>query len=180
MSALDRSMEAVDRGNAILNKFQKSRTRDQSFEVNDQSVNEDNSVSVGYYDAVADGSNVGLMYSATKKMRDVSMSGFIFSTPMGVERERSYEIGSEQRGTIEPEALDLVRIAMSKVISLGNKDKLDKGDKEEGEDEDGDEDAFTLTSPIQTALHPNADKNLHELYTYLQGVEEQLESIGGK
>ena len=114
--------QAVIAGGDILQRFRMAKAKENSFGVSNKSfANDENSVSVGYYDAIADGSNLGLAYSASKR-RDhnasslISGSGIFMSTP--AERDpNKLSFGNES------ESIDLVRSILARLAFLQQTDK---------------------------------------------------------
>lgn len=111
--------EAVNVGGDLLSRFRSAKAKDSSFSKS-FAANDEHSVSGGFFDAVADGSNLGLAYSATKR-RDqnassmISASGLFMSTPAERDPNKSYAQDSE--------AIDLIRTTLARVAFLQQSDK---------------------------------------------------------
>lgn len=146
-------MASLD-GSAFLKRYQNSASKADRSQVDD-------SISLSYYDAVADGKHLADVYSAQKRhvLNDSSMmnsstaSNFIFGTPDD-RGASTYDIGSPVNGGA-PDALELVRGALSKLMMRDNNNN-------ESKDEN-------------TGNNDN-DKSLDDIVAMLQGVEEQLDA----
>ena len=113
-------VQAVQAGSDILQRFRSAKAKDASF--SKSFVQDDTSVSVGYFDAIADGSNLGLQFSASKR-RDhhnsssiISASGLFMSTPAERDPTKSSYPG-------EHESVELVRNILARLAFLQQADK---------------------------------------------------------
>ena len=114
--------QAVQAGSDILQRFRSAKAKDASFSKSSFAHDENSVASVGYFDAIADGSNLGLMFSASKR-RDhntssiISSSGLLFmSTP--AERDPA-----KVAFPAEHESIDLVRNILARLAFLQQTDK---------------------------------------------------------
>jgi len=113
---------AVQAGGDILQRFRQAKAKDSSFVsgLTNRSLqqNEETSVSVGYFDAIADGSNLGLAYSASKKRdRDVNASSSMLFMATPAERDPT----AKPRSDSEP--IELVRGILARLAFLEQNDK---------------------------------------------------------
>lgn len=118
-SSLDHAVQA---GSDILQRFRSAKAKDASFGLSSKSfTNDDNSVSVGYYDAIADGSNLGLAYSASKRRdHNASSVNSAFDLFMSTPAERD---PSKSAYVVESESIDLLRNALARLAFLQQSDK---------------------------------------------------------
>lgn len=176
----DLSIDAISAGNSILNRFVSTRAKERSVDSSRSSMDGDMNGN-GYYEAVVDGGHLGGVFSAQKRglqnrsnLANMSTSNIFFGTP----DERSVFYSARKPSTVaplanelsEPESLEMIRVAISKVLALSGKEGHSI---EEGENESTDDPAPEFQSSGKNA------GLLRDLLTMLQGVEEQLEGVAG-
>ena len=169
----DLSMDAISAGSNILNKFVSTRAKERSLDLSRSSMDADAN-GKGYYEAVVDGGNLGGVFSANKKglqnrsnITNISTSNILFGTPD--DRSIFYSARKPMTAPIveseEPETLEMLRIAISKVLSLN------------GSDESYPEEENIINGKAPQQM--DRAVILRDVLTMLQGVEEQLEGVTG-
>ena len=180
-------MDAKDAGRDLLSRFVTARGKDRSFlasaeknGLNSTQEAEGN----GYFEAVAEGAHLSNMLSASKKglqnrsnIANISASGFLFGTPDEKSRDLFYTARKPGPGFgaanaitdfSEPETIEMLRLSISKLLSMRGEDALSIADG----------------SPIaRSSTDADKDKDtgreevVEEIIVLLQGVEEQLEGV---
>ena len=110
---------AVIAGNEILQKFRSAKAKDASFGISSKSfANDDNSISVGYYDAIADGSNLGMSYSASKRRDGANMSSLVSASGVSLFMQTPVERDTPLRSGSDAESIDLLRDVLARLAFL--------------------------------------------------------------
>jgi len=116
-NGLEQAEPAVQAGNDILQRFRSAKARDAS--LSKSFANDENSQSVGFFDAIADGSNLGLAYSSSKR-RDHNASSIISSSGLFMSTPAERDFG---KGAVDSESIELVRNILARMAFLQQNDK---------------------------------------------------------
>jgi DNA repair exonuclease SbcCD ATPase subunit len=174
---MDTSLDAINAGSNILNRYVTARNKDRSFGSDKSNVSASNES--GYFEAVVDGSHLSALASASKKglqnrsnLLNISASG-LFGTPdekspgLFYHTARKPKLSDHDPDYNEGNALELVRVVISKLMSL----------RGEGE---GALAAIGTTDDVHVTENYNnvQEETVEEALVMLQGVEEHLEGVG--